>query len=197
MTPFGHASVSYLAGARWKHAWLPGVIAGGLLLDIDFLLLPFPFFNQIHRVATHNVFFVLLLALIGGLAAKSSRQKVALSILAGGLLHLLIDSMMDDNPTNGIGVALFWPVSARWYSPFNLTPPLPGAAGWDDLAGRIRGVWRSLIWELPFYLAVAYLWSRNKKGLRATQTRIDVLPAVRPARSRQEGTPPRAGPPEE
>ena len=116
MSPPGHAAVSYLLGRGAPWLSLPAVMVGGLLPDIDFLLLPFPWFNQIHRVATHNLWFVLIGACVGaGISQGRRRGPVFGGMLLGGLLHLLVDATMDSNPTNGIGVALFWPLSDRCY----------------------------------------------------------------------------------
>jgi membrane-bound metal-dependent hydrolase YbcI (DUF457 family) len=174
LTPLGHASLSYIVGRRWNKAALLGLIAGGLLLDIDFIFLPFSFFNAIHRVVTHNVFFVFLLALAAGLLARTNRFEVVLSVLAGGALHLAFDAVMDNNATNGIGIALFWPVSNQFFSPFNLTPPDPSAGGWDDLAGRIRTTLPDLALEIPFYCAFVYLWWRDRgsDGKRKSSTSV-------------------------
>lgn len=137
--------------------WVPGVVAGGVLLDLDFLLLPFPFFNAIHRVATHNLFFVVGLAVIGFFVARFRPWIAALSVAVGGMLHLFLDSILDDNPSNGIGVALFWPVSNRVVSPFNLIVPDPNAAGWTNVAAALRGLGRDLLLELPFIILAGVL----------------------------------------
>jgi membrane-bound metal-dependent hydrolase YbcI (DUF457 family) len=132
-------------------------VAGGVLVDIDFLLLPFPFFNAVHRVATHNLLFVAVLAVIGFFVARVRPWVVALSVALGGLLHLFLDSILDDNPSNGIGVALFWPFSQRVVSPFNLIPPEPNAVGWTDLGHVLQGLGRDLLLELPFIVLAGVL----------------------------------------
>jgi membrane-bound metal-dependent hydrolase YbcI (DUF457 family) len=169
MTPLGHAAVSYLAG-QWKRASLPALVAGGLLVDIDFVLLPFPFFNAVHRVVTHNVFFVALIALAGYLLAGKFRLTVALSILAGGMIHLFCDSIVDGNPTNGIGVALFWPLSKRMFSPFNLVEPDLTTSGWENVGEAVRGLRLVLALEMPFYLGAVALVVKKRRGRSSRPT---------------------------
>lgn len=171
MSPPGHAAVSYLLGRAIPWLSLPAVMIGGLLPDVDFILLPFPWFNQIHRVATHNIWFVLIVATVGVLFAKSGRHwPVFLGLLAGGAVHLLVDASMDNNPTNGIGVALFWPVAEGFYSPFNLVPISTDGANWSDpLTMAWRFLKQGLIWELPVWLLAAWVLWRG----RAVRTRFE------------------------
>ncbi|MCA9706889.1 MAG: metal-dependent hydrolase [Myxococcales bacterium] len=67
MTPLGHAAFSYGVG-RGSRRWIPlslaGVIVGGVLPDVDFVLLWAPQFNAWHRVITHNLLVCLLAALL-------------------------------------------------------------------------------------------------------------------------------------
>ena len=110
MTPIGHLAVSYISGKSIKNISLPAIIIGGVLPDIDFLFILFDWFNQYHRVITHNLFFIILAAFTGAVLVSGNQRKiVAVSILLGGISHLLIDSCMDANPTNGTGIALLWP----------------------------------------------------------------------------------------
>jgi membrane-bound metal-dependent hydrolase YbcI (DUF457 family) len=60
MTPVGHLSVSYISGKSWGKLSLPAIIIGGVLPDADFLLIFLEWFNQIHRVITHNLFLVMV-----------------------------------------------------------------------------------------------------------------------------------------
>lgn len=132
-------------------------MAGGVLIDVDFVLLPFSFFNEIHRVVTHNIFFLFALALLLGMwAEQPERRRVFFSVLLGGALHLFFDSILDSNPTNGIGVALFWPVSDGMFSPFNLVVDQV-EVGWSDLAGSLYAVLKDMLYELPFAIAALFL----------------------------------------
>ena len=166
MTPFGHAAVSYLAGKPIKTASLIALVAGGVLVDIDFIFLPFPWFNSIHHVLTHNLFFITLMGLCGALVATRSRFVVGLSLIAGGVLHLIFDSMMDNNPTNGLGIALFWPVSDHMFMLFNLVEPEASTAGWSDLGSMIQAAIKAIFWEVPLWiLALLVLVKSNWERL--------------------------------
>ncbi len=129
------------------------ILLGGVLPDSDFLLLPFPFFNQVHRVITHNIPFILVSGIIIALPVKGRRISVALSLMFGGLLHLLIDACMDANPSNGIGVAILWPFYDGYFSPFNLAEPSENIRGWENPLGMIKMSLRALRFEIPLCLA--------------------------------------------
>jgi membrane-bound metal-dependent hydrolase YbcI (DUF457 family) len=174
MSPPGHAAVSYLLGRAVPWLSLPAVLVGGVLPDVDFVLLPFSWFNRIHRVATHNLWFVLAVAIVGLAFAKNGRRSpVFLGLLIGGLLHLLVDSCMDSNPTNGLGVALFWPLSDAFYSPFNLVSINNDGTNWSDpLAMGWRFLKQGLIWELPIYTLALWLWwQRHRERVRRNEPR--------------------------
>src|SRR5262245_41313183 len=74
MTPSVHAAVSFLA-ARGLRLSLPALVIGGLAPDVDFVLLPFAGFNTWHRVLTHNIFFVLVLAAALALFSGKNRGR--------------------------------------------------------------------------------------------------------------------------
>ncbi|MEL6139430.1 MAG: metal-dependent hydrolase [Cyanobacteria bacterium J06628_6] len=168
MLPSGHLAVSYLLG-KLPRLRLPAAIVGGMLPDIDFVLLPLPVFNQIHRVVTHNLLFVLSAALLISLWAKpQQRLTVILSVLVGGLIHLFLDACLDANPSNGVGVALLWPLSDQAFSPFNLLSPPPIAVDWHQPLAMMSLALSGLIWEIPFYLlALSLFWRsyRNRSTL--------------------------------
>ena len=174
MSPPGHAAVSYLFGRSVRWISLPAVMIGGMLPDIDFVMLPFPWFNQIHRVVTHNLWFVLIAAVIGTLLVPSQRRgAVFIGMLAGGLLHLLVDACMDSNPSNGIGIALFWPVSNYFFSPINLVSISETGPNWNDPVAVAYGfLKRGLIWELPLWgLAIFFWWrARSSESKKPLQT---------------------------
>lgn len=168
MTPVGHMAVSYLVSrALGTRVSRTGCLLGGILPDADFILLPFPFFNAFHRVISHNVFFVTLGAAVGSQLVSGQRRRFFFSVLLCGLLHILIDSIMDTNPTNGIGVAFFWPLSDCVWSPFNLFTPDPDAAGWSDLSGSLMRNLPYMLMELPLWgvaLVLLYLERLNSGG---------------------------------
>ncbi len=164
MTPFGHLSVSYISGKSIKNISLPAIIIGGVLPDIDFLFIFFDWFNQYHRVVTHNLFFIALVALIGSFLVSGNQRKiVAMSILLGGFSHLFIDSCMDANPTNGTGIALLWPLYKEFFAPFNILSPSGNKAGWGDPAKMIMPVLIAILYERPFYLRSGFLFFRKKR----------------------------------
>jgi membrane-bound metal-dependent hydrolase YbcI (DUF457 family) len=164
MTPLGHLSVSYLAGKTSKSISLPAVIIGGILPDIDFLFFQFPWFNQFHRVITHNLLFIGLVAIIGAFVNLSGqKRRVALSLLLGGALHLFADSCLDSNPSNGIGIALLWPVYGGFFSPFNLLDPIENQVGWADPAAFIKSsVWETVL-EIPVYVLALIVYLLGKR----------------------------------
>ncbi|WP_197282028.1 metal-dependent hydrolase [Dethiosulfatarculus sandiegensis] len=168
MTPLGHASTTYLAARALPFLSVHALLLGGVLPDIDFIFFPFPFFNQIHRVATHNVFFITLVAGIGALWVKENKAKIFFSLLIGGALHLFIDSIKDDNPTNGLGVAIFWPVSDMMFCPFNLATPDPTNQGWSnprlDMAKFVEIIcYEGVFWLTALVVLVNTHIKRNKR----------------------------------
>lgn len=165
MTPIGHLSISFLASRTNRRIVLAAVVIGGLLPDFDYIFVLFPWFNQMHRLVTHNLSFVVLAAVAGWLFSSAGmRQRVAGSLLLGGMLHLLVDACMDANPSNGIGVALLWPFSGRFFCPVNLLGGMQNPHGWAVPAEQIRVLLRGMVFEVPFYTAgVAMMWVWKKK----------------------------------
>ena len=167
MTPLGHISVSFLSGScfirnSYKDTVLPALIIGGVLPDMDFLFILFDWFNKAHRVISHNMLFIVLVALIGSVIAGSEHKKiVAISLFAGGLLHLAIDSCLDNNPTNGIGIAFFWPFSDILFSPFNLLKENEAGIGWDQPLKMVRFMIPLILYEVPLYFLAGLLFFRR------------------------------------
>jgi hypothetical protein len=167
MTPVGHAAASVLL-ARWRNWPVAATIIGGVAPDIDFVLLPYGGFNELHRVVTHNLLFVLLVAAACAAFARHERWLSAVAATVGGLLHLAIDSMLDSNASNGIGVALFWPFSSTPYSLVNLAS-LDCAAGWHDIRQMVACGLPMLLWELPLWaFAALALWWPQRATRRVT-----------------------------
>jgi membrane-bound metal-dependent hydrolase YbcI (DUF457 family) len=166
MLPFGHLSVSYLSGTIFKKAPIPALLMGGILPDIDFLFINYPFFNHIHRLWTHNFLFILLAAvIIGGLFNQPYRFKAISGLFIGGLLHLVIDACMDANPTNGIGVPFLWPFDSTCFSPFNLLKLSDSTSGWNDKIAMIKLSLYGLLYEIPLYIAslLVFVQKREKR----------------------------------
>jgi membrane-bound metal-dependent hydrolase YbcI (DUF457 family) len=162
MTIFGHASVSYVAARITPKTLIPACVIGGIIPDIDFMFILFPFFNEIHRVVSHNIFFVMIAAVVICLFFPKQRGRAWLCACAGGMLHLLVDSMLDQNPTNGLGVALFWPLSNTMFCPINLVSIDHHSEGWSNLWRSLKIMWVVAIYELPFYAIAGYLWYCHK-----------------------------------
>lgn len=160
MTPVGHAAVGYVTGrvARRLPSW--PLVVGAILPDVDYLLVWAPQFNAWHRVVTHNVWFVALAAAVGAWLVRSRRDErgmVAMALLFGGLTHLITDSVLDTNATNGIGVAWLWPVLDAVWSPFDLLEVRDNPAGWGDPLEAAKGVLGGLAWELPLWFVALVL----------------------------------------
>ena len=171
MTPIGHASVSYITGTSCKKISLPLIILGGMLPDIDFLFVFFFWFNQVHRIISHNVFFIAAASVLFSVFAKKNRKlTVGMSLFLGGFLHLFIDACMDNNPTNGIGIALMWPVSDEFFSPFNLLHPSPNTAGWNEPIRMIKTLVPGMLYEIPFYIISLFLFFKRKQKLTPVVT---------------------------
>lgn len=162
MTLFGHASVSYVSARLTPKALIPACVIGGIIPDIDFIFIMFPFFNAIHRVVTHNIFFVMIAASIICLFFPKQRGWAWGCAFLCGMMHLLVDSMLDQNPTNGLGVALFWPLSNAMFCPINLVAIDHNSEGWKNLWRSLRIMWVVALYELPFYVWAGYLWYTQK-----------------------------------
>jgi membrane-bound metal-dependent hydrolase YbcI (DUF457 family) len=175
MTPLGHISVSFISGScfirnSFRDTALPALIIGGILPDMDFLFILFDWFNKVHRVISHNLLFILLVALTGFIIAKSGNKKiVALGLFTGGLLHLAIDSCLDNNPTNGIGTAFFWPFSDILFSPFNLLKANESGIGWDQPLKMVRLMIPLILYEVPLYFLAAFLFFRRAQNRQTSR----------------------------
>jgi LexA-binding, inner membrane-associated putative hydrolase len=128
------------------------------------VLLPFHEFNGWHRVITHNVFYVLAVAAVCAAVARNEKGKQALAVIIGGLMHLGLDSMLDSNPSNGIGVAFFWPLVATPMSLVNLAP-LNCPAGWSNVWQMVSCSWLVLLFELPFWIIAAIVIFHYKRSI--------------------------------
>ena len=164
MTPLGHASISYLLSRVTTRLSLAALLLGGLLPDIDYLFVFAPWFNVIHRAVTHNLLFVFLTAAIGFfITPKDRRISIFIGLALGGVFHLFADSIIDSNPSNGIGVAIFWPFHSGYYfSPLNLVNLYSSIDLRQEHNISIRGVLLSIPWETPLYVGAALLlWKRR------------------------------------
>lgn len=82
-------------------------------------------------------------------------------------MHLFIDSILDNNPSNGIGVAILWPLSNAMFSPFNMLTPEFTKTGWTDinLKTLMNSIGRIYIVAIPLYLSVLFIlfWDKLHK----------------------------------
>ena len=170
VTPIGHAAVSLVAG-RPGRLDPRALVLGGILPDLDWLLFWAPGFNAWHRVATHNVAFVIVGSLLAVALARRWLHGPSVAsigaVMLGAALHVLVDACMDTNPSNGIGVALLWPLSEWMWSPFNVMAFEDNPAGWSDPLRAAPGVLRGVPWELPFVLLAGWLWWPRRRSDRA------------------------------
>ncbi len=163
MRPIGHLSIAYLLAKSVPAVSTPAVLVGGILPDMDFALLPFPFFGKIHRVITHNFVFALAAGLLSAALAKKGRKRAAgLGAALGASAHLLIDADMFIGSERGEACALFYPFDRRQISRFRFKPPRSVKAGWQDpvrdLAKSMRGMQR----ELPYLAAALAVWAASQ-----------------------------------
>ena len=134
MASLGHIALG-LSAARLHHARAPGrpwklailYSALSMLPDADVIAfaLGVPYSHPFgHRGATHSISFALLCGV--GLFAIMRRPLPALLGAAVVLTHPLLDSLTD----GGLGVALFYPLSAaRHFAPWTPIPVAPIGAG--------------------------------------------------------------------
>lgn len=167
MTPLGHGAVALVAGRVPRlEPW--ALVVGAVLPDLDWLLFWAPGFNEWHRVATHNVAFVLVASALASVGVARWRGlalgRVFGAVLLGAALHVLVDACMDTNPSNGIGIAPWWPWSEVMWSPFNVMAYEDNPAGWSDFARAAPGVLKGIAWELPFLAVAVWLyWPRRAR----------------------------------
>ncbi len=168
MTPAGHASVAYIAGDRIPWLSMGAVVAGSLIPDIDYIFYSYPWFFSIHRVFTHNVFFVLAVSLPAlFIVNPGMKARVFFSLFLGGMLHLLADAVLDNNPGNGIGVAILWPLSDAFFSPFNLLDSRVTALWWPSCLPRRGSVLVRIAWDLPFVIAAGMIFFKRRRDRKS------------------------------
>lgn len=136
-----------LAGRPHLGAML-GLAALSLIPDADVLAFQFgvPYAHAFgHRGATHSFAFALLIAILAAVGARLSGARAGRAALIVGLTvatHPLLDALTD----GGLGVALWWPLSAeRIFFPVRPIPVAP--LGWGMLGPR--GVQVMLAEALP------------------------------------------------
>ncbi len=168
MTPVGHACVGYLLATRSARICVAAMVAGAVAPDVDFLLLWSPAFNELHRTVTHSLLFVALAGAAASVAAPAGRRgAIGLGFFLGALTHLLVDSCLDGNPSNGVGVAVLWPLVPEPISPVNFLDPGPSPEGWAEPARMLPGALRMLVLEVPLAVAALAVFRRRRSLSKA------------------------------
>ena len=169
MTPIGHISISILAGKKFSKNFLTGIIIGGILPDLDWALVIIPGLENMHRIAGHNIFYVIIAGLITYLMVKQNKKKAFTGgIIIGCLLHLLADSFFDNNPLNGTGIYPLWPLSNQDFLIANLSyhsQSIPPA--WSNFIERILYMLSDIIWDIffAFLTTIVLFWEKIKDKL--------------------------------
>lgn len=162
MTPIGHTAISFCIGkASKKHKLIIPAIIIGTIPDIDFVFIGFDWFNEYHRVITHNIFFVAITGLLLQRIYRFNKKELIFLFLVG-MGHLIIDSIMDSNPTNGIGVSYLFPFDKNTYSPFNLLSIPDSNTSWNQPIEMLKRSFKLIFWEIPFVLLAIILIKTNK-----------------------------------
>lgn len=156
------------------------VCVAGLAPDVDFLVLLIDpeRFNILHRVVTHNVFFVALVTVL--LSLRWRGLAVLATALVSGLVHLLIDAVFDSNPSNGVGVAVLWPLSLQMWSPYNAFAGwlAVSPAGWADLSRMIHLALVSLALECALAVVALSVWLKHRRIASGAATDISGIPVT-------------------
>jgi membrane-bound metal-dependent hydrolase YbcI (DUF457 family) len=122
-----------------KGKWLLLAVTASLLPDIDFIHLTdngaLAISGAFHRGVTHTIGFAAaggaITALIAWMIKTPQWKKTGAVVGAGLCSHLLLDLLnIDENPVNGLGLPLFWPVLEGYY----MIPLLPGVDRSDPLS---------------------------------------------------------------
>ncbi len=74
----------------------------------------------------------------------------------------MIDSCMDNNPSNGIGIALFWPFYDKFFSPFNIYHAAEINSGWNEPIKMLKALAPLMIYEAAFYIIAIVLLLKHK-----------------------------------
>ena len=157
-------SISYLSARTISGASIPAVIIGGIVPDLDFLFIYFDWFNKYHHVTTHNIFYIGIAAFIAYLISdKENKMIVASSLLFGAMLHLLVDSCMDGNFSNGVGVTLLWPFYEGHFSPLNILTDSGVKAGWGEPLKMVKPMMIVVLYEVPFYILSVIILCKNRR----------------------------------
>jgi membrane-bound metal-dependent hydrolase YbcI (DUF457 family) len=174
MTPAGHLAASYIMGSTWKKLSMTGLLIGSLLPDIDWIFVGFGWFNEIHRLVTHNLLFIIVSSILINFVFGHKRDVfLASGIFIGGVMHLVLDSILDNNPTNGIGTAIFWPFSRTCFSPFNLAFNSTFVQdGWNGKHIMDKVINMNLLVEMPLWILSLLFLFNSRKAAKDSQNSL-------------------------
>ena len=160
MASLGHVAMGFAVARaheqrfNWKAAVAFSTFS--LVPDLDVIAFRFgiPYAAQFgHRGATHSIAFALMMGVAAWLLTRS--RKTAFWLTWVVLSHPLLDMLTD----GGLGVALFWPISAeRHFFPWTPLPVAPlgtGMLSW-------RGMRVLLIEAVAFLPLWIYAFTKRK-----------------------------------
>jgi len=162
MTPIGHLATSYVLSKSVSNKINTYFLIGSLWPDIDIIFIFSSHFNEYHRVLTHNIFFILVSSILIPLISRHLILKNIILFSLGGFLHLFLDSILDTNPSNGIGVTILYPLSFESFSPFNLLSGYVNDYTWSTPLKFMLSNLKTLFYEIPFIIVGVYIFYRNR-----------------------------------
>ena len=169
-TIFTHPAVPLALGLGLGSSIIPrrllvlGVVAS-ILPDLDVLAfkLGVSYASALgHRGFSHSILFALLIALLGAITARIWRAPPRTTfafLCVVTLSHTLLDAVTN----GGLGVALFWPISAeRFFAPWQVIQVSPFGLRFFSARG-VRVILSELLWVwLPaFVLYLNLLFTRR------------------------------------
>jgi len=162
MTPLGHLAIGYLLyvvlGRRYS-MW--AILFGAILPDVDAIMLATPYFEQFHRGPTHSIFFLVLTALL------LRRVLSAAGVFLGGMSHLIIDTLGDNWPYNGVGIAWLWPLTNERLN-FGFLINVTSHPSWSGTQAFLLGV----IADMPVALLALYVLSKSRGDKKKIQNLV-------------------------
>lgn len=166
MTPLGHTSVGFISGSKIKSLSMGMLIFGSLFPDFDFVFYFLANFNQFHRTFSHSILFFILVSIIVYIFSNVKKKKInAVSFLIGASLHVVIDACLDSNPSNGLGVMMFWPISKEYIyflSPLGLEID---RGSWNNGVSFLKNNFIYILMvELPFWMYALILYKKKNNG---------------------------------
>ena len=170
MTPVGHASIGFLIGHRWGPWAVYVAVAGSVVPDIDFVLFFSEDFNAVHRTWSHSALFTLVIGTVAAAAVNRYRQipflRILIPFICGAGSHLAIDSVLDNNPSNGLGVALWYPFSVDRFRLFSIDVLTPvHDCDWTTPGCMFDAAIPLIFYELLLLCGVFWMHRRGRTAL--------------------------------